>query len=191
VLVISMHQTGRTIYPGTGSERETGEGKGLGYTINIPLEPKSDDDIFQRAVDEIIVPAVESYGPDLVVSQLGVDMLHSDPLTDLNMTNSSYAYAVKSCIALGRPLLALGGGGYNRQTYLKTNALLWSIMNGIEGEEDARGLVGGVLIGDPGILDVGLREPRRYTLGAEKERVMESFDRTMGWLKRNIPLLGR
>lgn len=189
VLVISMHQTGRTLYPGTGSEQEMGKGKGLGYTINIPLEPKADDDIFQRAMDEIIVPAVENYGPDLLVAQLGVDMLHSDPLTDLNMTNSSYAYAVKSTIALGRPLLALGGGGYNRDTYVKTNALLWSIMNGIEGEEDARGLVGGVLIGDPGISDVGLREPRRYTVGLEKEKVTKSLDGTLEWLKRNILLL--
>jgi acetoin utilization protein AcuC len=191
VLVISMHQTGRTIYPGTGFEQETGQGRGQGYTINIPLEPKADDDIFQRAMDEIIMPAVESYDPDLVVAQLGVDMLHSDPLTDLNVTNSSYAYAVKNYMALGRPLLALGGGGYNRNTDVKTNALLWSIMNGIEGEEDARGLVGGVLIGDPGISDVGLREPRRYTLGAEKESVSQSLDRTMDWLKRNLLLLNR
>ena len=191
VLVISMHQSGRTLYPGTGFANEIGEGKGRGTTINIPLEPQSDDDVFREAFDEIVVPAVQAYRPDLLIMQLGVDMHHSDPLTDLNMTDSSFAYAVRSAIAFGLPLLALGGGGYNRDVYIRTNVLLWSIMNGIDTEEDWRGLVGGVLIGDPGAAPaVGLREPRRYTVGEAKQRAVDSVRRTIAWLKQNIPLLG-
>lgn len=190
VLTISIHQTGKTIYPGSGFENETGRGRGRGFSINVPLELQSDDDIFMEAFNEVILPAIKNYDPDLLVTQLGVDMLHSDPLTDLNITNSSHAFAAKSFMSLGYPILAVGGGGYRRETYIKTNALLWSIMNGIEDEEDTRGLVGGVLIGDPGVSDVGLREPRRYTIGAEKSSTAEGLDRVISRLKQNIPLLG-
>jgi acetoin utilization protein AcuC len=189
VLCISMHQTGESLYPYSGFESETGAGPGTGYTINVPLEPKSDDDVFREGFDEIVMPAIRKYGPDLLVTQLGVDMLHSDPLTDLNMTGHSHAYAMEKYLSLGCPLLALGGGGYRRETYIQTNALIWSTMNKLEDEDSLRTLVGGVFLGDPGIHAAGLKEPRRYTIGEEKTRTRESLRKTISYLKRSIPLL--
>jgi len=185
-----MHQTGRTLYPFRGFETETGSGAGAGYTINVPLEPKSDDDTFAAAFDRVVMRAIRSYSPDLLVVQLGVDMLHGDPLTDLNVTNNSYAYAAGKLASLGIPLVALGGGGYQRESYITANALMWVVMNGIEHEEgDMSGLVGGVFLGETGLKSPSLREARRYTQEPQKSALMQSLERTIAWLEQNVPLL--
>ena len=66
VLFISLHQTGRTIYPGSGSETEVGEGEGKGFTINFPLEPGTDDEIYDFALNEVVFPLVRSFSPDII-----------------------------------------------------------------------------------------------------------------------------
>jgi len=190
VLCISMHQTGKTIYPYGGFENEIGDGEGRGFNINVPLEPMSDDEIFMKGFDEVVIPAITKFKPDILVGQLGVDMLHSDPLTNLNVTSHSYAYAASSLVSFGYPILALGGGGYRRETYIQTNAMIWATLNGLDEDSSIRTVIGGVYLGDPGIQTVAtLKEPRRYTMGEEKKNAMDSIERTIQYLKKNIPLL--
>jgi len=86
VLTISLHESGRTLFPGTGFEGEIGEGEGRGFSLNVPLPSYSDDELFLLAFDRIVPEAIGTFRPDVVVSQLGVDSLRSDPLTHLNYT---------------------------------------------------------------------------------------------------------
>ncbi len=86
-LIISIHQSGYTIYPGTGFENEIGSGKGRGYTINVPIPPQTDDDLYLKAFQAVVPPAVKAFAPDVILAQLGADALANDPLTNLCLTN--------------------------------------------------------------------------------------------------------
>lgn len=118
VLTISIHESGRYIFPGTGFVDEIGAGPGLGYSVNIPMPMYAGNDEYHTAFEEIVPPLFEWFKPEVVVAQLGVDAHYLDPLTSLNLTLTGYSYLVKRIVKLadkyanGR-LLALGGGGYN------------------------------------------------------------------------------
>src|SRR5512144_445727 len=73
VLTISLHETGQALFPGSGFEQETGRGDGMGYSVNVPLPPETDDELFIHAFTQVVPPLVDAYRPDVVVSQLGVD----------------------------------------------------------------------------------------------------------------------
>lgn len=132
VLTISIHETGKLLFPGTGFETETGIGDGDGYSINVPLPPFSDDEIFLYAFDEIVPPAIEKFKPDIVVTQLGVDSFCSDPLTHLNFTNLAFIEVISKLKAISKKWVALGGGGYDIPNVAKGWTLAWAIMNGLD-----------------------------------------------------------
>lgn len=118
VLKISMHESGRYVFPGTGFIDEVGEYDGKGYSVNIPMPMYATDDAYRRAFEEIVPGLFEWFKPEVVVAQLGVDTHYSDPLTSLNMTMEGYSYLVRRIKDLtaqysGGRLLALGGGGYS------------------------------------------------------------------------------
>ena len=94
VLVISFHQNGKDIYPWSGFENEIGEGRGKGFTVNVPLAPGTDDDIFVPAFEEIVPPLLQAFKPDIVIGELGADTHLADPLSDLNLTNLGYSEVV-------------------------------------------------------------------------------------------------
>jgi len=85
VLYISYHQWPH--YPGTGSAEEKGEGDGLDYTINIPLETGSGNKEFLELFDKIVQPAADKYQPDLIIVSGGFDSHKDDPLAQLNLTD--------------------------------------------------------------------------------------------------------
>ncbi len=131
VLTISIHETGKFLFPGTGFETEIGIGDGEGYSINIPLPPFSDDEIFLYAFNEIIPPAIEKFKPDIVVTQLGVDSFSSDPLAHLNLTNVAFVKAISKIKEISKKWVALGGGGYDIFNVVKGWTLAWAVMNDI------------------------------------------------------------
>jgi len=116
ILKISTHRIG--IFPGTGNLEEVGTGLGKGYSVNIPLPKGTDNVSYSYAFNEVILPLIEHYEPDFIVTQCGVDGHYQDPLVGLALTTKIYEeigrkihhLAHKS--AKGR-LLVLGGGGYN------------------------------------------------------------------------------
>lgn len=117
VLTISMHQHPRTLWPGTGYSRELGAGKAAGYAVNMPLQPGTRDGAWLRAWHAIVPSLLESFEPQLIVSQCGVDSHADDPLADLSLSVDGHATIYRSVRALaeryaGGKWLALGGGGY-------------------------------------------------------------------------------
>jgi acetoin utilization protein AcuC len=132
VLTVSIHETGRLLFPGTGFESEIGVGKGEGYSINVPLPPYSDDEIFLYAFNEIVPPALDKFKPDIVVTQLGVDTFRSDPLAHLELTSNGFCQAVVKLKEISEKWVALGGGGYDIYNVARGWTLAWAIMNDVE-----------------------------------------------------------
>ena len=117
VLNLSFHQDGETLYPGTGSLKKIGSGKGEGYTINLPLPPHTGSDALFNAFNRIIPPITEQFNPEVILYQAGVDAHHSDPLADLDISMQTYFYIAKKIQKLSehysQKLIVLLGGGYN------------------------------------------------------------------------------
>lgn len=115
VLYCSWHQWPH--YPGTGQSTETGEGKGEGFTINIPLEAGSGDTQFIQSLNEVILPALEKFRPDMIMVSAGFDSHRQDPLSSLNFTEEGYAAFYKQiidyCEQQSIGLLSCLEGGYN------------------------------------------------------------------------------
>ena len=117
VLTISLHQTGRTLFPGTGFAHEYGAGEAQGTKVNVPLPPFTGDDLWLQAFTEVVPPLVETWKPDVLVTQLGCDTHHTDPLANLELTTAAYrrtAVALHELAhkAAGGKWVATGGGGY-------------------------------------------------------------------------------
>jgi acetoin utilization deacetylase AcuC-like enzyme len=118
VLYISLHQF--PFYPGTGRETEQGEGQGLGYNINIPLVPGSSDEDFRTAFQEIVIPALSNYKPELLLISAGFDAHRDDPLGDLYLTTEFFGEMtgllceIADLYCKGRVISVLEGG-YNYQ----------------------------------------------------------------------------
>lgn len=90
-LFISFHQDGRTLYPGTGFLDEFGGPGALGYNINIPLPPGTGDEGFLYVLDNLVLPILNKYKPDLIINSAGQDNHYTDPLTNMNFTARGYA----------------------------------------------------------------------------------------------------
>jgi len=136
VLTISLHETGCTLFPGTGFEYEIGEGEGEGYSVNLPFPPHTDDEIYVWAFEEVVPELVHLFQPDIVVTQLGVDTFFDDPLTSLDLTIRGYEKVLKRIKNLAPRWVALGGGGYNISNVARAWALAWATMNGVELREE-------------------------------------------------------
>lgn len=114
VLFISLHQYPH--YPGTGSVRETGHGKGEGYTINVPLGPGAGDAEYLYLFHSIVAPAVEAYRPELMLVSAGFDTHRSDPLGGMTVTEKGYQQMLQVLMHLAnelcsdRLILTLEGG---------------------------------------------------------------------------------
>lgn len=132
VLNISVHESGRFLFPGTGEADETGSGKGAGYTVNIPLAPHTNDEIYVGVFNDIVFPLIDKFRPDLLVSQLGCDAHYLDPLTHLELTTEGYTAVVRKLKDLSLPWLALGGGGYD----IGTVARCWTLAYGTMMEKE-------------------------------------------------------
>jgi acetoin utilization protein AcuC len=185
VLFVSIHETGRTLYPWSGSEVEIGEGDGRGFTVNMPIEPGSDDEVFSFVFDKIVPPLVESFSPYVIVAELGADTLISDPLTHLKLTNNGYIRAVKKMIELCPRILALGGGGYDLYRTSRCWTLAWSALNRLEPTDEFAGLVGGMMFGPE--MEVGSLYDHPYlTTGEAKEKAMLEGQRVVDYLQKNI-----
>lgn len=132
VLTISLHESGIYFFPGTGFEDEIGEGRGAGYSVNVPLIAHTDDALYMKAFDEIAYPLIAAFNPDVIVTQIGADTFRTDPLTRLETTTHSYSYIMRKLKALKIPWVALGGGGYDQMNIARAWTIAWAVMNGVE-----------------------------------------------------------
>lgn len=118
VLTISFHETGRYLFPGTGELMELGSGSGRGYTVNVPLEPFTEDDSYIEVMQMLLAPLLTSFGPDILISMHGCDTHAWDPLTHLSLSmrgikaQAQLAHELAHTYCAGR-WVAVGGGGYD------------------------------------------------------------------------------
>jgi acetoin utilization deacetylase AcuC-like enzyme len=123
VFYFSMHQY--PWYPGTGSRGETGQGRGRGYTLNVPLRAltptKDQRSAFESAIEEI----AREFTPDLVIISAGFDAHKGDPLGQLLLSDEDFVkmtgvvkeWAAEACA--GRVISCMEGG-YNLDTLGET-----------------------------------------------------------------------
>jgi acetoin utilization protein AcuC len=129
VLTVSLHQSGQYLYPGTGFEDETGAGAGAGTAANVPLLPYSGEGDFLWALERLVPQLAEAFRPQLMVTQLGADTHHGDPLANLGLTMTAYPRMARILhdtahrFAEGR-WVATGGGGYQAETVVPR---VWTI----------------------------------------------------------------
>ena len=125
VLYWSIHQF--PAFPGGGNVNEIGEGKGKGYTINVPLPPGSSDDIYMNAVNRIM-PIAEQFKPDVVAVSAGFDAHQSDLLLDLRLSANIYHKIGKILSERFKNIFATLEGGYNIEVFPKC---LFNFIDGI------------------------------------------------------------
>jgi len=135
VLTVSMHETGRRLFPGTGAVKERGQREGYGYSVNLPLEPRTQDDSFIECFESIVPEVVRSFEPDLIISQNGCDAHALDLLADLEVTTRVYEHVPRRVHELAHELcggrwVATGGGGYERWRVVpRAWAALWATVS--------------------------------------------------------------
>jgi len=132
VFYCSIHQDGA--YPGTGALSERGRGAGLGTTLNLPLPAGSAGDAYRRAFDEVVLPAVEVFGPTWIVVSAGFDAHRDDPLTEMGLTAGDFADLTRRVAPLappGRRLFFLEGG-YNLEALALSAGACIAGLAGIE-----------------------------------------------------------
>ncbi|GAB2614144.1 acetoin utilization protein AcuC [Pseudactinotalea suaedae] len=118
VLTISVHQTGQSVFPGTGYAQDAGGPRARGFAVNVALPPRTADAAWLRTIEAIVEPLAQEWRPQLVVSQHGADAHGRDPITDLDISvDAQRAAALMVCdlaerFAEGR-WVATGGGGYD------------------------------------------------------------------------------
>ncbi|WP_077619103.1 acetoin utilization protein AcuC [Bacillus sinesaloumensis] len=118
VCTLSIHETGRYLFPGTGSVTERGSGKGYGYSFNIPLDAFTEDESWLAAYTTAFKEVTEFFKPDVIFTQNGVDSHYYDPLTHLSATMKIYREIPKLAHELAHQYcdgrwIAVGGGGYD------------------------------------------------------------------------------
>jgi acetoin utilization deacetylase AcuC-like enzyme len=118
VLFFSTHQYPH--YPGTGRASESGSGKGVGATINVPMEAGEGDEEYLAVFQKVLVPAADAFKPDVVIISAGFDAHRDDPLAGMGLTENGYAELTRIVAGIARRhskgrILSSLEGGYNLQ----------------------------------------------------------------------------
>ena len=118
VLFFSTHQF--PFYPGTGGAMETGEGRGKGLTINVPLSGGQGDDEYRAVFQKVLVPAADTFQPEFVVISAGFDAHRDDPLASMDLTEKGYGELTSMVASIAKNfssgrILACLEGGYHLQ----------------------------------------------------------------------------
>ncbi len=137
VCTVSFHETGRYLFPGTGSVYERGVGKGYGYSFNIPLDAFTEDESWLYAYRKVIMEIADFFRPDVLITQNGADAHYFDPLTHLHASTAIYREIPKLAHEIahrycGGRWIALGGGGYDIWRVVpRAWSFLWLEMAGL------------------------------------------------------------
>jgi len=131
VMTVSFHKYGE-FFPGTGDTRDTGIGKGKGYSLNFPLRDGVTDDNYKSVFEPVITEVMNSYAPGAVVLQCGTDSLSGDKLGCLNLSMRGHANCVRFVKSFNLPLLLLGGGGYTMRNVSRVWAYETGLAAGVE-----------------------------------------------------------
>ncbi|HKA12471.1 MAG TPA: acetoin utilization protein AcuC [Candidatus Dormibacteraeota bacterium] len=175
VLTISLHESGRYLFPGTGFPDETGTGAARGTSANLPLAPYAWDEPWLAAFDAVVPPLLRQFRPTVLVTQDGCDTHALDPLAHLLGSTAMWPHVGRRFHELAHELcggrwVATGGGGYAiREVVPRAWTLLFAEM--VERPELASALV----------------DTKRYAPEqTARERVWALLDRDLGSLAREL-----
>nr|WP_207145880.1 acetoin utilization protein AcuC [Brevibacillus brevis] len=135
VLTVSIHETGKYLFPGTGNLSERGDGSGYGYSVNVPLDAFTEDDSFLEVYDELVSKLAAGFKPDVILTQNGCDAHAYDPLTHLSCSMKIYQAIPRLAHRLAHEYcdgrwIAVGGGGYDIWRVVpRAWTLVWSEMS--------------------------------------------------------------
>jgi acetoin utilization deacetylase AcuC-like enzyme len=142
VLFISIHQS--PLYPGTGPASDVGSGAGEGYTVNLPVPPRSGDETYGSLVEHVACPLIAAWEPQLVLVSAGFDAHRRDPLADCMVTEAGYAGMTgslrRACDAVGAPLGVVLEGGYDLDALALSMAALVPVLIADEAPPAGEGL---------------------------------------------------
>ncbi|MCS7132317.1 MAG: acetoin utilization protein AcuC [Aigarchaeota archaeon] len=118
VRILDFHQSGRTLYPGTGFEHERGGGEAIGTKLNVNLLPGAGFEEFKQSWEDFARDFLNHSDPDFILLQAGADGLEGDPLTGLNYNEEVHEFVAGQLHKLAHEkchgrLVAMGGGGYD------------------------------------------------------------------------------
>ncbi len=191
VLTISLHESGKTLYPWTGFENEIGEDMGAGHNINIPLPEGTDDECFNDMMDRVVTPAVKQFSPTVVVAVVGADTHRSDPLAHLSLTNNGMVKAVEKIRTYANHILMLGAGGYEVSATTRAWCRMWAAANQIDALPDYLLVMGGSFMGG-GVIGADIVDPAYFASGKEKEDLEAELNRIVAFHEEHtLPLVGR
>lgn len=134
VCTLSIHETGRYLFPGTGAVNERGIKDGHGYTFNVPIDAFTQDESFLQVFETAVAKVAAFFKPDIIVSQNGADAHFHDPLTHLCASMRIYeriptlVHELAHTYCQGR-WIGLGGGGYDHwRVTPRAWAQIWQVM---------------------------------------------------------------
>ncbi|NON63200.1 acetoin utilization protein AcuC, partial [Acidianus sp. DSM 29099] len=134
ILKVSLHMFHRGFFPGTGNLEDNDE-----KTVNIPLPPGTADDAYLLAFNEIAMPILEEYRPELLIIMEGGDSHFDDPLVELKLSTHGYLNVIKELHSLSHKvsgkIILLGGGGYNYDATARTWVISIAELTGIQSIE--------------------------------------------------------
>lgn len=138
VCTVSIHETGKYLFPGTGNYTERGHGKGYGYSFNVPVDAFTEDESWLYIYETLVREVAEFFKPDVIFTQNGVDSHFYDPLTHLSLTMKSYEMIPRIAHELAHEYcdgrwVAVGGGGYDIWRVVpRAWGKIWLEMNDID-----------------------------------------------------------
>jgi acetoin utilization deacetylase AcuC-like enzyme len=118
VFYFSIHEDPQYCYPGTGHRHEEGKGPGKGFTLNLPMPPRSTDEEYLEAINKEARPRLAAFKPQFVLISAGFDAHQSDPLAHINLTREGYRAMARWVLELAQEtasgrIITVLEGGYN------------------------------------------------------------------------------
>ncbi len=124
VLTISIHERDR--WPRTGLVTDRAGGSAL----NLPVPSELNDTEMRGVMRDAVLPALDRFAPEAIIQQCGADALAEDPQSRLALSNNALFAVCTALMARGRPLVVLGGGGYNPFTVARAWTGVWGTLSG-------------------------------------------------------------
>ena len=114
VLFISLHQDPRTCYPGSGYGYETG----VGNILNLPFSAGAGDSEYLEAMQAVVIPRLESFGPEILLISAGFDAHHDDPFAQIQLSEDVFEEMTRALVSVADrvcdgKIVSLLEGGYN------------------------------------------------------------------------------
>jgi acetoin utilization deacetylase AcuC-like enzyme len=116
VFYYSIHQHPSFAYPGTGRDFEQGSDAGFGFTKNSPVLPGRGDEEYQNRIEMELLPALETFIPEVILVSAGFDAHIDDQMSDINLSTECFSWIMKKMVKMadiyanGRVISILEGG---------------------------------------------------------------------------------